>query len=119
MAPLPAIRTAAFGVLYVEHVARGEIALTDSEKDEAAPNTIGERTNRGRELPPRPPSRMWGGTGSGVNCAICGELIGSDQLEYELEYPAGDRRARYHVHVRCCAAWELQSPATRLREPHE
>jgi hypothetical protein len=60
---------------------------------------------------------MWGGSGSGADCAICGERISADQLEYELEFrSSGRRRASFHVHVRCCAEWELERNALRLRE---
>jgi hypothetical protein len=70
-----------------------------------------------RTLPPEAPQRMWGGSGSGAPCAICGEHIGVDQLEYELEYrcvgnPHG--RPSFHVHVRCCPAWELEQTGLRL-----
>jgi hypothetical protein len=58
---------------------------------------------------------MWGGQGSGVPCAICGHQITSDQLEYELEYVrAGKGAAAFHVHVHCCAQWELERTALRL-----
>jgi hypothetical protein len=62
-------------------------------------------------LPPEAPQRVWGGSGSGAQCAICSERIEADQLEYELEYlcvgnPNG--RPSFHVHVRCCSAWEFE-----------
>ena len=71
----------------------------------------------GGGLPRQTPERMWGGAGSGVDCALCGERINADQLEYELEFRAsGPGRASYHVHVRCCAEWERQRNAIRLSE---
>lgn len=61
-------------------------------------------------LPCQPPARSWGGGGTGAACAICGERISPNQLEYELEFArAGDwERARVHVHLQCCSAWELE-----------
>lgn len=71
----------------------------------------------GGGLPRQAPERMWGGSGSGVNCAICGQRIGVDQLEYELEFGgSGSGRASYHVHVRCCSQWERERNAVRLSE---
>jgi hypothetical protein len=69
-------------------------------------------------LPHQAPERMWGGSGSGAACAVCGEQISPDQMEYELEYRrAGNYgRASFHVHVRCCPAWGLERTALRLRE---
>jgi hypothetical protein len=55
-----------------------------------------------RALPSEAPARTWGGSGSGAECAVCGERISLDQLEYELEYMrAGGRRVSFHVHVEC------------------
>ena len=71
----------------------------------------------GGRRPARPPERMWGGAGSGAPCAICGERIAPEQLEYELEYRGvGERRgrARFHVHVRCCPTPELEPTGLRL-----
>jgi hypothetical protein len=52
----------------------------------------------GRTLPSEAPARTWGGSGSGAECAVCGERIRKDQLEYELEYM---RAGSFHVHVGC------------------
>jgi len=67
-------------------------------------------------LPREAPQRMWGGSGSGAQCAICGERISADQLEYELEYRCVDNpngRPSFHVHIRCCAAWEFEQTGLR------
>jgi hypothetical protein len=62
-------------------------------------------------LPVGKPDRTFGGQGSGVTCAICGDQVKRDQLELEIEFnrhgvmPGLDR---YHLHVRCFAAWELE-----------
>jgi len=60
-------------------------------------------------LPVGKPDRTFGGQGSGVTCAICGDQVKRDQLELEIDrhgvMPGLDR---YHLHVRCFAAWELE-----------
>lgn len=60
-----------------------------------------------RRLPLRQPDRQWGGNGAGTHCSICGQLIQTDALEYELEFDGDDPAAgRHHVHVPCFTAWE-------------
>ena len=62
-------------------------------------------------IPARDPDRMWGGNGVGAPCTICGEPVTPDQVEYEVEFahegaiPGLDK---YHVHLRCFAAWEFE-----------
>ena len=47
----------------------------------------------------------------GAPCTICGEPVTPDQVEYEVEFahegaiPGLDK---YHVHLRCFAAWEFE-----------
>jgi hypothetical protein len=62
------------------------------------------------KLPKHRPERMWGGPGSGSSCAICGKTIGTEELEFELQFASegGSATANYHVHVHCFAAWELE-----------
>jgi len=47
-----------------------------------------------------------------VSCAICGERIGPDHLEYELQFgPESDAKPRmdvFHLHLRRFAAWEME-----------
>lgn len=63
------------------------------------------------KLPRRAPDRTWGGPGVGVACAVCGQPTRKDELEFEVEFardgsnPGWDK---YHVHVRCFAAWEFE-----------
>lgn len=76
-------------------------------------DTVLEAFRDGR-LPLRQPDRQWGGNGSGAHCSICGELIGTSALEFELEFDGDDDAAgRHHVHVRCFTEWErlVLSPA--------
>jgi hypothetical protein len=62
------------------------------------------------KLPQQRPERMWGGPGSGASCAICGKTIGTEEVEFELQFVSdgGSGPASYHVHARCFAAWELE-----------
>ena len=64
------------------------------------------------KLPAMKPSRTWGGPGSGTECSVCGEPVKPDQMELEIEYCNGGTRDldHYHLHVRCFAAWECESP---------
>ena len=64
---------------------------------------------RAGKLPSRRPTRTWGGPGVGAECAVCGSPVQQDDVELELEFGRDDddpSPARYHVHVRCFAAWE-------------
>ncbi len=63
------------------------------------------------KLPARRPDRTWGGPGVGAPCAVCGVPVGKDQLEFEIQFARdGDNPGldKYHVHVRCFAAWEFE-----------
>ena len=55
-------------------------------------------------MPRRDPDGTWGDTGVDVSCAICGERIRPDQVEYALTRAVG----LFHLHLRCLAAWELE-----------
>jgi len=66
---------------------------------------------RNGTLPRRRPDRTWGGPGVGAPCAVCGVPVGKDQLEFEIQFARdGDSPGldKYHVHVRCFAAWEFE-----------
>jgi hypothetical protein len=66
------------------------------------------RTGR---LPDRSPERMWGGPGSGADCAICGNSLTREELGFEIEFSGdgeGSRTVNHHVHIRCFAAWEFE-----------
>ena len=61
-------------------------------------------------LPDRKPARVWGGSGSGTVCALCGQPVTAQQPELELEF-AGDPSGGltcYHVHVLCFSLWESE-----------
>jgi hypothetical protein len=62
-------------------------------------------------FPDATPIGTWGGKGADVPCAICGERIRPDHLEYEVQF--GHRGAKpgvdvFHLHLRCFAAWEME-----------
>jgi hypothetical protein len=67
------------------------------------------------KLPSRAPDRTWGGPGVGAECAVCGLPVRRDELEFEVEFAHDGRDpglAKYHMHVRCFAAWELERRTT-------
>ena len=62
-------------------------------------------------LPSRQPDRTWGGPGVGAACSVCDLPIGKDQLEFEIQFArdgADPGLDKYHVHIRCFAAWEFE-----------
>jgi hypothetical protein len=62
-------------------------------------------------MPRRDPDGTWGGKGVDVPCAMCGERIRPDQVEYELQFThdgATPDVDLFHLHLRCLAAWELE-----------
>jgi hypothetical protein len=63
------------------------------------------------KLPPRAPDRMWGGPGVGAACTVCELPVAKDELELEIEFAQDGTSPgldRFHVHVRCFAAWEFE-----------
>jgi hypothetical protein len=58
---------------------------------------------RAGHLPRRSPDRLWGGSATGVRCAICGVSTRSGEVELELEFTpdSGASRVSYRVHPRC------------------
>ena len=54
---------------------------------------------------------MWGGPGAGDRCVVCAEPVSNDESEFEIEFVgvgSGPAVDRYHVHVHCFMAWELE-----------
>jgi hypothetical protein len=63
------------------------------------------------KLPARRADRTWGGPGAGDICSVCAEPIKKDQMEHQIEFARDDDNAgvdKFHVHVRCGAAWEFE-----------
>jgi hypothetical protein len=57
------------------------------------------------KLPARSPERTWGGYGTAQSCSLCGQEIGSGDVEYEVR----DNAARdYRFHFMCHAAWQFE-----------
>lgn len=87
--------------------------------DEKLREKVREAVRTGK-LPNRRPDRTWGGPGVGAPCAICGASVEDHEVELEVEFTRrGDRtgRDRYHVHVRCMAAWEFELDGARAAIP--
>lgn len=70
-----------------------------------------EAVQKGK-LPARRPDRVWGGPGVGEMCPVCDKRITKADIEYQLEFarPGVDGIDKYHVHIRCNAAWEFERP---------
>jgi len=71
-----------------------------------------EAVQRGK-IPGRKPDRTWGGPGIGRPCPICGKPVTKDDMEFELQFArdgASPDLDKYHLHLRCFAAWEFERP---------
>ena len=70
---------------------------------------------RAGKLPSRRPDRTWGGPGVGASCAVCTLPVQPSEMEFEIQFardgtdPGLDK---FHVHIRCFAAWEFERRAT-------
>ena len=62
------------------------------------------------KLPSRTPDRTWGGPGVGAECSVCGRPVTKGELEFEIQFEqdGGGGLDKYHVHIRCFAAWEFE-----------
>jgi hypothetical protein len=92
-----------------------------------------EAISSGR-LPSSSPSRMFNGRGTGAKCAVCGDPVQRDDLDFELEFqrvPTAKRKSlartlkridtkpeirRYHLHRHCFTAWEFERIKAQLPE---
>jgi hypothetical protein len=63
-----------------------------------------------RALPLRRPERVWGGSGSGAECVLCGNPVTAEQTELELEFTGDSGRAATSctVHAQCFSVWEVE-----------
>jgi hypothetical protein len=71
---------------------------------------LARKVIRAGRLPRRDPDRTWGGVGMGMPCTVCGKPIPAEQIEYELDFShdgAAPGLDRFHLHLRCFAAWEM------------
>jgi hypothetical protein len=62
------------------------------------------------KLPARSPDRVWGGPGVGALCAICGLPVTKTDKEFEVQFEqdGGGGLDKFHLHIRCFAAWEFE-----------
>lgn len=77
-------------------------------------------TMKNGKIPSRQPDRTWGGPGVGAACSVCDLPIGKDQLEFEIQFVHDGKEPgldKYHVHVRCFAAWEFERHGVRAAPP--
>src|SRR4030095_4828484 len=68
------------------------------------------------KLPWRQPDRLWGGHGVGIVCALCRRLVARDQFDVAVEFARngpGPGLDKYHLHLRCFAAWEFEREQPR------
>jgi hypothetical protein len=61
-------------------------------------------------LPYRRPDRMWGGSGDGAQCTVCGAPVKHDEVQLELEFTGDDGAgaSNYYCHIKCFSALELE-----------
>lgn len=61
-------------------------------------------------LPNRRPDRMWGGSGDGAQCVVCGAPVKHDEVQLELQFTGddGSSAGNYHCHIRCFSALESE-----------
>jgi hypothetical protein len=70
------------------------------------------------KIPARRPDRTWGGPGVGATCAICEKPWTKAELDFEIQFERdGDNPSldKFHVHIRCFAAWEFERNKARSR----
>lgn len=86
--------------------------------DEAALREKAREILREGKLPVVAPTRTWGGPGVGAPCAICGARVTREEKEFEIQFEqdGGGGLDKYHVHIRCFAAWEFERRSTDLSE---
>ena len=51
---------------------------------------------------------IWGGYGRGDVCALCGEPIRSNEVEFEVPEGAAGTRPAFKFHITCHDAWQLE-----------
>ena len=88
--------------------------------DEAILREKAKASIRMGNLPRRQPDRTWGGPGVGAECGVCALPVTKDQMEFEIQFiKDGDVPGldKFHVHVRCFAAWEFERRTAEEQQP--
>ena len=49
--------------------------------------------------------KLWAGHGSLARCEGCGQVIGSDEMEFELQFRQGAETATIKLHRECWEPW--------------
>jgi hypothetical protein len=83
--------------------------------NEAEARQLARKALKAKAIPRHDPDRTWGGTGVGIACTICGQPVTVSQMEYELQFAhdgASPGLDRFHLHLRCFAAWEMERTKT-------
>jgi hypothetical protein len=71
----------------------------------------GRHALSGDEIPRRDADRTWGGLRADMPCTICAKRVTVSQMEYALQFRqdgATPGLDRYHLHLRCFAAWQME-----------
>ena len=79
-------------------------------QDEGALREKAREVLKQGKLPSGAPTRTWGGPGVGAPCSVCGLPVTKDEKEFEIQFEqeGGGGLDKYHVHIRCFAAWEFE-----------
>jgi len=78
---------------------------TCAAQNEARLRRIAHERVKHHLLPAATDMRLWAGPGTGGLCALCGEPVGPEQIEYEVDEPGNGTVRTFRLHVRCHAAW--------------
>jgi hypothetical protein len=76
---------------------------------------VREAIKTGR-IPARSADRTYGGPGVGALCSVCNLPVRNSAMEMQIEFGREAEAAgieKYHAHVRCFAAWELERGSVR------
>jgi hypothetical protein len=81
---------------------------TDSEKEkqDTALRARACALLEGGVLPRSKAARSWGGRGSGLPCALCGNAIAESGPEIELEFDGTASSPSLRFHLQCHSLWE-------------
>lgn len=86
--------------------------------DEKALRTRAREAMKTGNLPNHRPEHVWGGSGTGESCAVCGDAVAREDVELELQFASSQDAGAttYHVHAGCFAVWELERRSGSLKD---